>query len=235
MPVYRLDRRLIFPPVEEAEEGLLAVGGDLSPERLILAYRSGIFPWYSEGEPILWHSPNPRFVLVPDGIRVSRSLAKTLRSRPYRLTLDTAFRSVIEACAASPRPGQDGTWITRDMVEAYDRLHALGYAHSVEAWEGARLAGGLYGVSLGAAYFGESMFAALPDASKCAFVALVGQLRRWGFSLVDCQVPTAHLERFGATAWPRARYLIALGEALGHPDRRGRWSFEEDPWNVATS
>lgn len=235
MPVYRLDRRLIFPPVEEAEEGLLAVGGDLSPERLLLAYRSGIFPWYSEGEPILWHSPDPRFVLVPDGIRVSRSLAKTLRKRPYRLTLDTAFRSVIEACAASPRPGQDGTWITRDMVEAYDRLHALGYAHSVEAWEGPRLVGGLYGVSLGAAYFGESMFAAAPDASKCAFVALVGQLRRWGFAFVDCQVATSHLERFGAEAWPRRRYLDALAEAVAHPDRRGRWSFEEDPWNVAKS
>jgi leucyl/phenylalanyl-tRNA--protein transferase len=227
MPVYRLGRQLAFPPPDHAEEsGLLAVGGDLRPERLLLAYSLGIFPWYHEGIPILWYSPDPRNVLEPDGLVVSRSLRKAIRRAPYRVTLDTAFGEVIRACARVPRPGQDGTWITSDMIRAYDRLHELGYAHSVEAWRDDELVGGLYGVSLGAAFFGESMFARADDASKIAFVALVEQLARWGVELIDCQVHTEHLERFGAVEWPRERFLAALAAALEKPTRGGPWRFD---------
>jgi leucyl/phenylalanyl-tRNA--protein transferase len=228
LPVYRLDHRLWFPPVDGAVDGLLAVGGDLAPERLLLAYSTGIFPWYEEGLPILWHSPDPRTVLPLDALHVPRSLRKTMRRRPYRLTLDTAFRAVMEQCGATPRPGQDGTWITRDMLDAYVRLHELGLAHSVESWAGDALVGGLYGVSLGAIFFGESMFAHAEDASKIAFVALAEQLGRWGTTLIDCQVYTEHLARFGAQVWPRARYLEALRGALAATTRQGRWSFDED-------
>jgi leucyl/phenylalanyl-tRNA--protein transferase len=227
VPVFRLDDRLVFPSPSLAEEGLLAVGGDLRPERLLLAYSSGIFPWYDEGQPILWHSPDPRMVLETAKLHVPRSLEKRMRKAPYRLTMDTAFREVMEGCAAAPRPEGPGTWITPEMVEAYFELHRRGVAHSTEAWEGETLAGGLYGVSLGAAYFGESMFARSPDASKIAFVALVRQLGRWGIGLVDCQVYTEHLDRFGAGEWPRERYLRALRAALSKPTRRGRWEFEE--------
>ncbi len=226
MPVFRLDERLVFPPVRYAEDGLLAVGGDLAPERLVLAYSQGIFPWYSEGQPILWHSPDPRFVLLAQDLQVSRSLRKSIRSGAYRITLDTAFSEVIEACAHTERPGQRGTWITREMKQAYRELYRRGLAHSVEAWQDANLAGGLYGVSLGAAYFGESMFARAPDASKVAFVTLAEQLRRWGIGLIDCQVHTDHLARFGATEWPRKDYLAALKRALHHPTRPGPWRFD---------
>jgi leucyl/phenylalanyl-tRNA--protein transferase len=226
VPVFELDDRLIFPPAHLAEDGLLAVGGDLSPERLVLAYSLGVFPWYSEGQPILWHSPDPRMVLLAEELRVPRSLQKTLRKRPYDVTLDTAFAKVVEACATSPRPGQRSTWITRGMQKAYLELHRRGLAHSVEAWREGKLAGGLYGVSLGAAFFGESMFARQPDASKVAFVTLVEQLRRWEISLVDCQVYTHHLARFGAEEWPRRRYLQALKRAVAHPTRPGPWRFE---------
>jgi leucyl/phenylalanyl-tRNA--protein transferase len=229
MPVFRLDKRLLFPPVELAERGLLAVGGDLSPERLVLAYSSGIFPWYEEGQPILWHSPNPRMVLRAASLRVSRSLRRVIRKQPYRLTLDTAFGRVIEACASTRRPGQKGTWITQDMKKAYGTLHRRGLAHSAEAWSADRLVGGLYGVSLGAAFFGESMFAHAPDASKIAFVALVEQLERWGIDLIDCQVRTEHLARFGAEEWPRDAYLKALRRALKKPTRQGHWSFSDTP------
>ena len=228
MPVFRLDERLLFPPVEYAEDGLLAVGGDLRPERLILAYGSGIFPWYEEGQPLLWHSPDSRTVLRAEDLRVSRSLGKTIRKAPYRLTVDTAFRRVIEACASARRPGRRGTWITRGMKAAYTELHHRGLAHSVEAWREDRLVGGLYGVSLGAAFFGESMFARAPDASKVAFVALVEQLARWGIALIDSQVYTEHLARFGAEQWPRKRYLAALKKALLHPTRQGPWVFDEE-------
>jgi len=226
VPVYRLDHRLVFPPVEEAENGLLAIGGDLLPERLLLAYSLGIFPWYGEDEPILWHSPDPRSVLRADEMLVPRSLRRTIRRAPFRLTLDTAFREVIEACAASPRPGEPGTWITVEMQEAYIELHRRGVAHSVEAWRDGRLAGGLYGVSLGAAFFGESMFHRESEASKVAFVVLVEQLECWGIRLVDCQVQTDHLARFGAHPWPRATYLQALDEALARPTRPGPWQFD---------
>ena len=213
--------------MENAEDGLLAVGGDLRPERLLLAYRSGIFPWYSEGQPILWHSPDPRMVLAAARLEVPRSLRKTIRKQAYRLSLDTAFAKVVAACASVERPGQSGTWITPDMQAAYRELHRRGVAHSVEAWHEDRLVGGLYGVSLGAAFFGESMFTLAPDASKVAFVRLVEQLLRWGIGLVDCQVYTEHLARFGAVEWPRKRYLAALKKALARPTRPGPWRLDE--------
>jgi leucyl/phenylalanyl-tRNA--protein transferase len=226
MPVFRLDDRLVFPPVALAEDGVLAVGGDLSPERLLLAYRSGIFPWYHDGIPIFWHSPDPRMVLEAGDLHVPKRLERTMRRRPFRVTLDTAFGRVIEACARQERPGQEGTWITPQMLEAYTELHRLGWAHSAEAWQGDELAGGLYGVSLGGAFFGESMFALVPDASKIAFVELVRELSRRGIRLIDCQVYTEHLARFGARQWPRGRYLAALARSLRKPPWRGTWSFE---------
>ena len=226
MPVFELDERLIFPPVHYAEDGLVAVGGDLSPERLVLAYSLGIFPWFSEGQPILWHSPDPRMVLLAEHLRVPRSLQKVLRKRPYEVRLDTAFSQVIDGCATAHRPGQRGTWITREMRKAYLELHRRGLAHSVEAWREGRLAGGLYGVSLGGAFFGESMFAKEPDASKVAFVTLVEQLRCWEIGLVDCQVYTHHLARFGAEERSRRSYLAALKRALAQPTRIGKWALD---------
>jgi leucyl/phenylalanyl-tRNA--protein transferase len=229
MPVYRLGPELAFPPPEDAEaSGLLAVGGDLEPERLLLAYALGIFPWYEDGLPILWHSPDPRMVLRPAELHVPRRLARRARQAQFRLTLDTAFPEVIRACAGTPRPGQRGTWITQDMTLAYVRLHELGFAHSAEAWEGEALVGGVYGVSLGGCFFGESMFTRRPDASKLAFVALVRQLERWGCDLLDCQVRTEHLARFGAREWPRARFLEALAAGLDADTRRGRWQLDAD-------
>ncbi len=228
MPVFRLDRRLVFPPPELAENGLLAVGGELSSERLLLAYALGIFPWYEDGQPLLWHSPDPRTVLPAAELRISSSLKKRIRRRPFRLSLDTAFPDVITACAGVRRPGQRATWITGDMRKAYTALHREGFAHSAEAWDGDRLAGGLYGVSLGGVFFGESMFARLPDASKVAFVALVHQLRSWDISLVDCQVHTPHLARFGARPWPRSRYLRELRSLLKRPTRAGAWRFDPE-------
>jgi leucyl/phenylalanyl-tRNA--protein transferase len=225
VPVYRLSSLPYFPPPEMAEAGgLLAVGGDLRPERLINAYRSGIFPWYCEGEPIWWHSPDPRFVLVPEQIHVPRSLEKILRRGDYEIRLDTAFGQVLRACARKPRPHQRGTWITRDMIRAYETLHDLGLAHSAEAWQDGRLVGGLYGVSLGDIYFGESMYADAPDASKCAFVTLVRWMQAQGIALIDSQVYTDHLARFGAEEWPRARYLERLRELVERPTRQGRWA-----------
>jgi leucyl/phenylalanyl-tRNA--protein transferase len=226
-PLFRLGEELAFPdPQQSLPSGLLAVGGDLSCERLLLAYSRGIFPWYSEGQPILWHSPDPRMVLVPEALRVSRSLARTEKQARYEVRLDTAFAQVVRACAETPRPDQPGTWITPAMQRAYAELHRRGFAHSAEAWEAGRLVGGLYGVSLGGVFFGESMFAHRPDASKVAFVALVRQLVRWGFDLVDCQVHTQHLERFGAEPWPRARFLEALARSLARETRRGPWQLE---------
>jgi leucyl/phenylalanyl-tRNA---protein transferase len=227
VPIYKLDHRLWFPPVELAEEGLLAVGGDLSPERLLLAYATGIFPWYEEGLPILWHSPDPRMILDVHELHVPRSLRKVMKKRPYEITLDTQFREVMEACALVPRPGQDGTWITGEMLEAYCRLHELGFAHSVEATRDGELVGGLYGVSLGSMFFGESMFAWDEDASKIAFVTLVAQLPPWGIDTVDCQVHTPHLERFNAREIGRAEYLSRLHAALEKPTRRGKWRFDQ--------
>ncbi len=228
MPVYRLNDAAVFPPPDHAEEGLLAVGGDLRPERLIAAYQQGIFPWYSEGEPIWWHSPDPRFVLEPSRLHVPRSLGKVIARRPFEIRFDTCFREVMERCGQRKRPGQRGTWITRDMLVGFTRLHAQGLAHSAEAWLEGRLVGGLYGVSLGDVFFGESMFADVDDASKVAFVALVRWLEDRGVELVDSQVHTAHLERFGAESWPRARYLARLAELVHRPTRRGPWEIGAD-------
>ena len=226
MPVYRLDERLVFPPPGcGPRRGPIAVGGDLRPERLLLAYSMGIFPW--QGEPLHWHSPDPRMVLLADQLKVSRSLRRTVRRGIFRLSLDIAFPEVIIACATVPRPGQDGTWITPGMVESYTKLHRRGVAHSVEAWEGDQLVGGIYGLSLGAAFFGESMFALRADASKVAFVTLVEQLRRWSIPLVDCQVYTAHLASLGAREWARSDFLAALRVALDRPTRLGPWRFDE--------
>lgn len=226
-PVYRLGRELAFPDPGQAEpDGLLAVGGDLRPERLLAAYSQGIFPWYGEGLPILWHSPHPRTVLPLASLHVSKSLAKVLRRGRYRVRLDGDFAGVIERCARAPRRGQDGTWITADMRRAYCELHELGYAHCAEAWWQGRLVGGLYGVSLGNAFFGESMFSERPDASKVALVALARQLSAWGFDWIDCQVHTPHLARLGAEPWSRPRFLEALRRALAHETRVGRWQLD---------
>ena len=223
MPVYRLPDAVRFPPVDHAEKsGLLAVGGDLSPERLLTAYREGIFPWYADGEPILWWSPDPRFVLFPVELHVSRSMRQFLKKRTVRITFDRAFRKVISACR-KPRPGQNGTWITREMLEAYCALHDLGYAHSVEVWQETRLAGGLYGISLGRAFFGESMFSAIPNASKAALIKLVEHLGRRGFDLIDCQVETAHLAGLGARPIPRSEFGALLRRSLRHKTLRGNW------------
>lgn len=227
MPIFRLDQRLVFPPPHLADDnGILAVGGDLSPERLLLAYSAGIFPWYSEDLPIIWHSPDPRMVLTPATLHVGRSLGKAMRRRPYDIRLDTAFVRVIDACASVPREGQDGTWITDEMRDAYIELHRQGIAHSAEAWRDGELVGGLYGVSLGGAFFGESMFAHAPDASKIAFVTLVQQLEAWNIRLIDCQVYTEHLARFGAEEWPREQFLDALRRALDQPTRVGPWHLD---------
>jgi leucyl/phenylalanyl-tRNA---protein transferase len=216
MPVYRLGRALAFPPVCEAEpDGLLAVGGDLKPERLLLAYRSGIFPWYEEGVPIFWWSPDPRFVLFPAELRVSASLHRVVRNGPFTVTFDRDFPAVMEHCGRVPRKGQDGTWITADMLAAYVELHRLGHAHSVEVWNGDRLVGGLYGVELGHIYYGESMFMLEPNASKVGFVQLVEALMARGCTLIDCQVHTPHLERFGARFLPREKFIARLAAAGG--------------------
>jgi len=227
MPLYRLDQRLVFPDPSEADEtGLLAVGGDLSPERLLLAYTMGIFPWYSEGLPILWHSPDPRMAMKPADLHVPKSLAKHMRKEPYELRLDSRFEDVVRLCAKVPRPEQDGTWITEEMIQAYVRLAEIGFAHSVEVYREGELVGGLYGVSLGAVFFGESMFSAAPDASKIAFVELCRQLEAWRFSLIDCQVYTEHLARFGAVEWTREAFLYALSGALSQKTRQGPWEFD---------
>ncbi len=223
--MFKLSRRIEFPPPNLAEpDGLLAIGGDLSVERLKLAYSLGIFPWFNLGDPILWWSPDPRLVLFPEEFRVSARLERTIRSRKFRVTFDTAFDRVIAACKRAPRPGQDGTWITEDMQAAYIRLHKAGFAHSVEAWRGEQLVGGLYGVSLGAAFFGESMFARTPDASKVALAALVERLRAWEFHFIDCQVHTRHLASLGARDIPRAEFLQRLDHALERPTRSGNWA-----------
>lgn len=199
MPVFVLRDELAFPPPELADpDGLLAVGGDLSPDRIILAYANGIFPWYSDDSPILWWSPDPRFVLFPQELTVSRSLRQVIKRDEYRVSFDEAFGRVITHCASVKRGGEEGTWITGEMMQAYRLLHEQGYAHSVESWHGDELAGGLYGISLGRIFFGESMFATRANASKVAFATLVERLIRSGYALVDCQVKTRHLESLGA-------------------------------------
>jgi len=222
------DRNGAFPSVDCAladPDGLLAIGGDLSVSRLLEAYRRGIFPWYSEGQPILWWSPDPRLVLTPDRIHVSKSLRKTLRRNRFRISMDTAFDEVITRCAA-PRYGQSGTWITREMCEAYGKLHRQGFAHSVEIHDGDELVGGLYGVSIGRAFFGESMFSALPNASKIALVYLGRQLARWDFPMIDCQVRTEHLVSMGATEISRRDFVDLIERACGLNHPAGRWRYD---------
>ncbi|MDD5250270.1 MAG: leucyl/phenylalanyl-tRNA--protein transferase [Rhodocyclaceae bacterium] len=217
----------IFPPLTAAlavPNGLLAAGGDLSPQRLIAAYAKGIFPWYAPGEPILWWSPDPRMVLFPDEIRIARSLAKTLRHRAYEVRLDTAFDEVVAACASVPREGQNGTWIVAEMQAAYGRLHRLGFAHSVETWIDGELAGGLYGVAVGRAFYGESMFARRTDASKIALAHLGVQLRRLGFGIIDCQMETAHLASLGARPIPRAQFRALLDRLVAVDAAPGAWA-----------
>ena len=223
MPVYRLPEAIAFPSVEQtAKNGLLAVGGDLSPERLLAAYREGIFPWYGDGEPILWWSPDPRFILFPNELRVSRSMRQFLKKGFVRITFDQAFREVIAACGR-PRPGQNGTWITAEMREAYAVLHDQGFAHSVEVWRQKELVGGLYGISLGHTFFGESMFSAIPNASKAALITLVSHLQKRGFDLIDCQVETTHLAGLGARHIPRRDFCALLKQSLRHETLRGNW------------
>ena len=211
---------LDFPPLAKAlrdPNGLLAAGGDLSPERLIGAYRHGCFPWYQDGQPILWWSPDPRTVLFPDELHISRSLQKVLRHNPYRVSFDQAFSAVIQACAA-PRTYADGTWITTPMQQAYLQLHERGIAHSVEVWREGELVGGLYGLAMGQLFFGESMFSRADNASKVGFATLVEQLRAWGFVLIDCQMPSQHLHSFGARAIPRERFADYLRQHLDQPN-----------------
>lgn len=211
MPVYLLDETDWFPPLSEAEpDGLLAVGGDLSAERLLTAYRSGIFPWYNEDEPPMWWSPDPRFVLYPEELKVSKSMARVLKSGVFEFRVNTAFEAVIGQCSQAPRPGQDGTWITQDIIDAYTHLHRAGYAWSAEAWQGGVLVGGLYGVRLGRVVFGESMFSHADNSSKFALINWVRQLREEGVALIDCQVHTRHLESLGARMIPRVVFVEAL-------------------------
>ena len=199
-----------FPPLEAANaDGLLAMGGDLSPERLVLAYRSGIFPWFNPGEPILWWSPDPRCVIFPDQFKPSRSLSKSIRHRGYQFTLDAAFSDVIQHCAGK-RKNQPGTWITQDMQTAYIALHKIGVAHSAEVWAEGVLVGGLYGIALGRVFFGESMFSHRTDASKVALTLLIKQLQQWGFTLIDCQVSSDHIMSLGAVEIPRKHFLRGL-------------------------
>ncbi len=214
MPIFALDNQLLFPPVELSEpDGLLAAGGDLSPERILLAYRSGIFPWY-EGEHILWWCPNPRFVLFPAELQVSKSMKQVFKKDTFRFTVNQSFPDVIDACRVISRKEQDGTWITAEVKKAYIGLHQKGYAHSAEAWVGDQLAGGLYGIRLGNVFFGESMFSKVSNASKFAFISYVEQLKKEGVRLIDCQVYTEHLESLGARMIPRKDFITLLDQNL---------------------
>jgi leucyl/phenylalanyl-tRNA--protein transferase len=228
MPVYRLSDDLVFPPPWLADDGLLAMGGDLSRERLLLAYRSGIFPWYSPGDPILWWSPDPRMILKPEQMHVSQSLRRALKKSKFRFTADTVFPEVIRGCAKIPRKKEHGTWITSAMEAAYIDLHEAGFAHSIEVWHGDELAGGLYGVSLGACFFGESMFSREAGASKAALAVFAQQCLRWGITLIDCQVANAHLHTLGAYEISRREFLHALNVCLKSPTRRGPWTLDDD-------
>ncbi len=234
MPIYLLGEDPLFPPPEMASpEGIIAAGGDLSPERLLNAYASGIFPWFSENDPILWWTPDPRMILLPGQIHISKSMKRIMdrNSGPFHLTVDRSFAEVIENCR-KPRKIEGkrvtGTWITPEMKAAYTSLHRLGYAHSVEVWQENRLVGGLYGVSLGRCFFGESMFSLVPNASKYAFIVFFRKLFNLDFQLVDCQVPNNHLKRLGATEIPRRSFLALLDKALEHETLPGKWHSLED-------
>ncbi len=211
MPIFRLSERIEFPPARLARsDGLLCIGGDLSLARLLLAYQNGIFPWFSEKEPLLWWSPDPRLVLFPKTIKISRSLKKKINKTPFRITVDNAFEQTIVSCAQPRRDKYEGTWLVEDMIEAYIQLHKHGYAHSIETWQGNDLVGGLYGVTLGGSFFGESMFSRASDASKIALTALATLLNAKGFDMIDCQVTTRHLLNMGAVEVSRETFLNAL-------------------------
>lgn len=225
-----LELRDPFPPVSRAladPNGLLAAGGDLSVERLLAAYRKGIFPWYGDGQPLLWWSPDPRMVLNLAEFRISRSLRKRLQRHDFTVRSDTAFEQVIQGCAA-PRAGQYGTWITEEMADAYLALYRMGIAHSIETWLRNELVGGLYGVAIGRMFYGESMFSRASDASKVALSHLVRQLMRWNFEMIDCQMKTAHLATFGAREIPRAAFMLKLTELVNYPSRTGKWRLDND-------
>lgn len=225
MPVYQLPPSLVFPNPEDADEsGLLAVGGDLKEERLLLAYENGIFPWFDEGQPVLWWSPPERMVLYPNDFKLSKSLKQSLKNKGFELRVDTAFERVIHKCAKNPRSDQDGTWITEDIENAYSELHKLGYAHSFEIWQKNQLIGGLYGVSLGRAFFGESMFSEVSDASKAAFYYLTEFAKKHDFHFIDCQLHTDHLASLGANEIPRTQFLREMKTALAYPDLNQSWS-----------
>lgn len=218
-PVLILDRQTPFPPLQQAltdPNGLIAIGGDLSAQRLLAAYQRGIFPWFSPGEPILWWSPDPRMVLFPAQVHISRSLRKVMQQHLFEIRINTAFEQVIAACAATARPGQDGTWISPDMIKAYSQLHYSGYAHSVEAWQGNILVGGCYGIRIGRMFYGESMFHHVSNASKVAFAHMVQWLNTQQVGMIDCQMRTPLLESFGACEIPRDRFIAQLNDLLPH-------------------
>jgi len=227
MPVFLLSDKISFPPPYLAsKEGLLAVGGDLSQKRLLLAYRTGIFPWFSDDEPILWWSPDPRLVLYPEEVRVSKTLKKIIKKKMFHVTMDSAFVQVINQCAKIRLQNNQGTWVVKEMIDAYCKLHESGFAHSVEAWYQGELAGGLYGVSLGKCFFGESMFTRVSNASNVVLVKLVEHLNALSFDMIDCQLTTEHLLRFGAREIPRVSFLKQLEESLKAPTKKGKWCFE---------
>ena len=220
MPIYSLSKEMIFPPSSMWEKSLpVAIGGDLSANRLLLAYSLGIFPWFSEDEPIMWWSPDPRLILYPKDLHISSSLKKTIKKKRFKITMDTNFQQVIKACAI-----RDDTWITKEMIDAYIKLHKIGFAHSVEAWHNESLAGGLYGISLGGCFFGESMFTRVANASKAALVFLVDFLQGLSFDFIDCQVTSDHLTRFGAKEIKRDLFLKLLARSIQRPTLKGRWT-----------
>lgn len=224
MPVFQLTESIIFPPPELARsDGLLAIGGDLSEARLLLAYEQGIFPWYSKGDPILWWAPSPRLVLEPKKIRISKRLAREIRKNTFKITMDQAFSEVITECADIRVEQDEGTWITNEMKSAYVRLHELGYAHSVECWQDGKLAGGLYGVSLGTVFFGESMFSRVSNSSKTALATLARILTEWKFDMIDCQITTNHLLSLGAQQINGREFYTRLQKHVRLPTRRGKW------------
>jgi len=225
----------IFPPPERATpEGILAVGGKPEPDLLLTAYSRGIFPWPHRGLPLLWFCPDPRFVLIPSQAHLSRSLRRTMRRRLFEVRFDTAFELVIRGCARKRRPSQRGSWINSGIIKGFTALNRRGFAHSIECWQEGRLVGGLYGISLGAVFYGESMYADVPEASKVAFATLLANLVHWDFQLVDCQSYTEHLATFGAEEWPRERFLAVLEEALQVPTRLGPWEMEVGPVEAAS-
>ncbi|MCX6282539.1 MAG: leucyl/phenylalanyl-tRNA--protein transferase [Bacteroidetes bacterium] len=225
MPVYLLAEEPVFPSPSKAEpDGLLAIGGDLSPERLMKAYSEGIFPWFRDNDDIFWFSPDPRLILFPEKLRVSPSLMRVIRSGKFEVRIDSAFKEVITACAEAPREGQDGTWIDEEFIRGYTMLHTMGFAHSFESYLDGDLVGGLYGVSIGRAFFGESMFHKVTDASKVAFFFMTEKIKTWQFHFIDCQVETDLLKRLGARSVPRSEYLERLKKATGFQTQKGRWT-----------